>query len=374
MHPKNNYRISLMNIPLQYQKLESQILPEIRKVLLSGQYIMGPQVKKFEEEFAKYCDAKHCIGTSSGTEALFIALLSLGIKAGDEVITVPNTFTATAESIILTGARPVFCDVDQKTFSLDPKSLISKITSRTKAIIPVHLHGNPAPMEEIFKIAESKKISVVEDAAQAQGATYEGKKIGSLKSQFTCFSFHPVKNLGAFGDAGALTTQDSRLAKKARLLINHGRVNHHKHQIIGTTARLDTIQAAALSVKLKYLNGWIAQRREIAHFYRKNLPPQITQISQTEKAKSSYHIFAILAPKRNRLIEFLANKGIETGIHYPIPLHLQPAYKSLNYQKGDFPISEFYTQRTLSIPLYPYMAKEEAGFIVEKIKEFYGQK
>lgn len=368
---KKNKRISLMDLPGQYKLVEKVVLPRIKEVLKTGRYIMGPEVTRFEEGFAKFCEAKYCIGTSSGTESLYIALMALGIGSGDEVITVPNTFTATAEVIVLRGAIPVFCDIDPETMNLDTKSLASKITKQTKAIIPVHLHGNPVDLDEIYKITKSKGIAVIEDAAQAHGGKYKGKIIGSNDSIFTCFSFHPVKNLGAFGDAGAIITNDAKLAEIVRKLINHGREDHYFHSLVGTTGRLDAIQGAVLDIKLKYLPKWIKAKAKIAEYYQKKLSDICEFIKVTEGGESAYHVVAILTPKREELAKYLKENGIETGVHYPTVLHLQPAYKFLGYKKGDFPVAEKYANETLSLPLYPHMTREEADFVIGKIRHFH---
>lgn len=370
----NNIKhVSLMDIPGQYKLVEKEVLPKIKEVLESGRYIMGPEVTKFENDFAKFCSAKYCIGTSSGTESLYLSLLTLGIGAGDEVITVPNTFTATAEVIVLVGATPVFVDIDPKTANLDPKSLNNKITSKTKAIIPVHLHGNPVDLDEIYKIAKPKKIAVIEDAAQAHGAKYKEKIIGSHQSEFVCFSFHPVKNLGAFGDAGAVVTNSEKFEEILRKLSNHGREDHYFHSRVGTTGRLDAIQGAILDIKLRHLKAWIKQKAKLASYYKKKLTGICKFIETTNGAKSGHHVFAILTKDRENLARFLKEQGVETGVHYPIPLHLQPAYKFLGYKKGDFPASEQYADETLSLPLYPHMSFNQVDYVVEKIYQFYGK-
>lgn len=360
-----------MDLPGQFKLVEKEVLPKIRDVLRSGRYIMGPEVIKFEVNFAKFCQAKYCIGTSSGTESLYLALIALGIGRGDEVITVPNTFTATAEVIVLVGATPVFCDVNPKTMNLDPKALRFRITKKTKAIIPVHLHGNPVDLDEIYKITNPKKIAIIEDAAQAHGAKYKGKVIGSLPSVFTCFSFHPVKNLGAFGDGGAITTNNDKLAEIVRKLSNHGREDHYFHSLVGMTGRLDAIQGAILDIKLKYLAKWVEKKAKLVKHYKKGLTGICKFIDTTIGAQSGHHVFAILTSQREELAEFLKGFGIETGIHYPTPLHLQPAYKFLGYREGDFPIAEKYANETLSLPLYPHMRLEETDFVIGKVRKFY---
>lgn len=362
-----------MDIPGQYRLVEKEVLPRIKQVLESGRYIMGPEVAKFEDNFAKFCHAKYCVGTSSGTESLYLALMALGIGRGDEVITVPNTFTATAEAIVLVGATAVFCDIDPKTANMDPASLKTRITKKTRAVIPVHLHGNPVDLDGIYKITKPKKIAVIEDAAQAHGAKYKGKVIGSHQSEFVCFSFHPVKNLGAFGDAGAVVTDDKKREEVIRKLSNHGREDHYLHSMIGTTGRLDAIQGAILDIKLKYLNVWITAKAKLVEYYKSKLSGICKFIETTKAGESAHHVFAILAQNRENLAKFLKEEGIETGIHYPTPLHLQPAYKFLGYKKGDFPVAEKYADETLSLPLFPHLTFNQIDYIVKKIKQFYGK-
>jgi len=366
-----NMKIPLVDLKGQYQEISKEIDKAVQKVLVSGRYIQGPQVAQFEKNFAKYCHAKYCVGVSSGTEALTVALRVLGIGRGDEVITVPNTFTATAEAIILVGATPVFMDVDSKTFNMNPKLLDRVITKKTKAVIPVHLHGNPVDMDGIFKVIKNKKIAIIEDAAQAHGAKYKGRMIGSLGSDFTCFSFYPAKNLGGMGDAGAIVTNNRYYDQKIRLLIDHGRTNHFDHVSIGTTARLDTIQAAVLSIKLKLLDKWNKSRRKWANYYREKLSNKFQFEEETVGGESVYHVLAILTQQRDKLAEFLRSYGIEVGIHYPKNLHLQPAYKYLGYKKGDFKVAESFAERTLSLPLFPHITKDQVDYVISNIKKYF---
>ncbi len=360
-----------MDLPGQYKEVEKEILPAVKRVLKSGRYVMGPEVAEFEKNFAKYCHAKYCIGTSSGTESLFLALKALKIGSDDEVITVPNTFTATAEAIVLVGATPVFCDVDPKTKNIDPQSLKHKITKKTKAVIPVHLHGNPVDLDKLYELTKLRKIAVIEDAAQAHGAKYKGKIIGSHASEFVCFSFHPVKNLGAFGDAGAVVTNDPKLAEVVRKLSNHGREDHYFHSLVGTTGRLDAIQGAILDIKLKKLNNWTKAKTKWANYYKKKLSNICRFIEITTGGESAHHVVALLTNRRDELSTYLKSFGIETGVHYPTPLHIQPAYKFLGYKEGDFPIAEEYAKETLSLPLYAHMKQKDIDFIIKKIRDFY---
>lgn len=368
-----NNKIPFMDLKGQYKEISREIEDAVKEVLRSGKYIQGPQVAQFEKDYAKYCNAKYCVGVSSGTEALTLALRVLGIGMGDEVITVPNTFTATAEAIIFVGATPIFVDVDSRTFNMDPKLLEKSITKKTKAVIPVHLHGNPVDLDKILKITKSKKIPVIEDAAQAHGAKYKGKIIGSLESDFTCFSFYPTKNLGAVGDAGAIVTNNLKYRNRLRALINHGRSGHHNHLLVGTTARLDTIQAIVLSKKLKLLNKWNSERRFWAKYYKDRLPKNIQFEEETIESLSVYHIFGVQVEDRDNLSVFLNKWGIETGMHYPQVLHLQLAYKFLGYKKGDFKVSERFAKLTLSLPLFPHIKESQVNYIITKVKEFYNK-
>lgn len=367
-----DFKISLMDLPGQYKQIYSRVEKIIKEVLRSARFIQGPQVTAFEQEFAEYCGAKYCIGVSSGTDALIFALRALDIKEGDEVITVPNTFTATVEAICLVGATPVFVDVDPKTMNIDPKQIKKAITKKTRAIIPVHLHGNPADLDEIYRISK-EKIAIVEDAAQAHGAKYKGKILGSHRSEFVVFSFHPVKNLGAFGDAGAILTNNKKYEQKIRMMINHGRSGHHNHMLIGTTGRLDTLQAAILSVKLKMLDDYNSKKSFWVNYYKKNLPSNIELEKETPHSESAHHVFAILVENKDKLREFLTDNGIETGMHYPQALHTQPAYRFLGYKRGDFPVAEKFTEQTLSLPLFPHIKKNQIDFVISKIREFYAK-
>lgn len=363
--------LSLMDLPGQFKRIKKQAIPRMMNVLKSGRYILGPEVELFEKEFAKFCHVKHCIGTGSGTESLILALRALNIGSGDEVITVPNTFTATAEAIALVGARVVFCDIDPDTKNLDPDACSKRLTKKTKAIIPVHLHGNPVDMDRLYEITRPRRIAVIEDAAQAHGARYKGKVIGSLPSECASFSFHPVKNLGSFGDAGALVTNDDKLAATVRLMINHGRTGHNRHILIGTTGRMDALQAAVLIAKLPYLSGWREKRERFVSYYKKRLPNHCKTISLTPHSESAHHVFAILVPHRDTLAAFLEKNNVEVGMHYPIPLHLQKAYAYLGYRRGDFPHAEHYAAQTLSLPLYPHMKFRDIDRVVTLIKAFY---
>ena len=365
-------KIPLVDLKAQYSILKSEIEPAVKSILDRCDFIMGADVSIFEEEFAEFSGGKFCIGVNSGTDALQLALLACGIKNGDEVVTVPNTFIATTEAITMTGARVVFADIDSESYTIDVRQIKNKITKKTKAIIPVHLYGLPADMDTIMKIAKDEGLFVIEDAAQAHGAIYKGRKVGVI-GDIGCFSFYPGKNLGAYGDAGAIVTNNEEFANKIKLLRDHGRRKKYEHEIEGFNKRIDTLQAAVLRIKLKYLKEWNEKRRKNAEIYSYALkdidgvevPVKIKDI------KSVYHLYVIKAKDRDNLKEYLEKEGIATGIHYPIPLHLQSAYKYLGLKEGNFPVAEDTAKRILSLPMYPELSEEQIYYISEKIKKFY---
>jgi dTDP-4-amino-4,6-dideoxygalactose transaminase len=332
----------------------------------------GPFVAKFEQEFAKFCDCKHAVGVGNGTDALWLSLIALGIKPGDEVITVPNTFIATAEAISFAGAKPVFVDILEETNNMNPALIEAAITKKTKAIIPVHLFGQPADMDPIMTIAKKHGLFVIEDACQAHGAEYKGKKAGSIGNT-GAFSFYPGKNLGAYGEAGAVVTNDDAIVEKMRMFRDHGQAKKYYHGMIGWNARMDGIQGAVLHVKLKYLQGWNDSRRKNAQKYSELLSAvkDVMPPRQAEYAKHIYHIYAIRIKQREKLMAHLTAKGIACGIHYPIPLHLQDAYRFLNLGVGSFPIAEKCAAEYLSLPMYPELTSEQINYVAKEIKEFY---
>lgn len=363
--------VPLVDLRAQYISIKPEIDAAIAGVLESTQFINGREVALFEEEFAAYCGARHAIGVGNGTDALSLALTALGVGPGDEVVTAVNTFTATAEAISSVGAVPVFVDVDPVHYTMDTQALEAAITPCTAAIIPVHLYGQPSPMEEICSIAGRYGLCVVEDAAQAHGASYRGHPMGSW-GHMACFSFYPGKNLGAYGDAGAVITNDQELADKVRLLHDHGRANKYVHETIGMNSRMDTIQAAVLRVKLSHLPEWTFQRRQLAKLYSAALaeiegvvPPQ-----ELDGGSHAYHLYVIQSERRDALRDHLAAEGIATGIHYPLPLHLQPAYQHLGYLKGQFPVAEALADRILSLPMYPELPESAVSRIVASIGAF----
>ena len=366
------YKLPLVDLQRQYDTIRPEIQQAIDKVLQRSDFILGQAVDDFEAAFASFCGVRHVIGVASGTAAIHMVLCALDIKTGDEVITVPHTFVATAEPIVYCGARPVFVDVHPEDFTLDPDKLEDAITPRTRAIIPVHLYGQCANMEPILETAWRHDIPVIEDAAQAQGATYHGSRAGSL-ALAGCFSFYPGKNLGAYGDAGAVTTNDAELAQRVHRLRNHGRVDKYEHLEVGYGERLDTLQAAILQVKLSKLLAWNELRRRWADCYREALSdiPDVQLPRALPQNGHVYHQFVIRTRRRDALAEHLKRHGIQTGIHYPIPLHLQPAFRDLGYTRGAFPVAERLADTVLSLPLFPEMTESEVLLVADTVRSFF---
>lgn len=360
--------VPFVDLKRQYASIKGEIDAAVQDVLDKTAFIMGENVKNFEDNFAKFCGVKHAIGVSSGTSALHLALLAVGIKAGDEVITVPNTFIATAEAISHTGAEVKFSDVDTETYTIDVSKI--RITDKTKAIIPVHLYGQMAEMDALMDFAEDNNLRVIEDAAQAHGAEHKNRKAGTI-GDVGCFSFYPGKNLGAYGDAGMVVTNNDEIAEKVRILRDHGRSEKYEHRVVGFNHRIDALQCAILNVKLKHLNTWTDARRKNAKLYNELLSEVDGVITPVEKEynKHVYHLYVIRTKRRDEMQKYLKSKGISTGIHYPIPLHLQPAYKYLNYKKGDFPITESCTDEILSLPMFAELKEDEIRYVCDKIKE-----
>jgi len=362
-----------MNVPLvdlkrQYLSIKREIDEAIQEVIDKSAFIMGEKVEQFEDDFAAYCGVKYGVGTSSGTTALHLALLACGVTGGDEVITVPYTFIATAEAISQTGARVVFVDIEDKSYTMDSEKVEQAITKKTKAIIPVHLFGHPADMDKIAKIARKYNLVVIEDACQAHGAEYGGRRVGGL-GDIACFSFYPSKNLGAYGDAGMLVTNDTELAERASLLRNHGYTGKYYHQVEGYNYRLDAIQSAVLRVKLRHLEEWTEKRRRNAKLYDELLEgSQVATPIEMEYAKHVYHLYVVKVKNRDKLYLKLKQNGISVAVHYPLPLHLQEAYRYLGHKKGDFPISEACSESLLSLPMFPELTQEEIKRIVDIIK------
>ena len=371
---------SLLTIPLtdlraQYDAIAGEVDAAIHRVLRQGQFILGPEVKAFEEEMAAYCGTRHAVGVASGTDALHLALLACGVGPGDEVITVPFTFIATAESISRCGAKPVFVDIEPKTCNIDPARIEPAITSKTKAILPVHLYGQPAAMDAILATAAKHKLKVIEDCAQAVGAEYHGKKAGSL-GHAGCLSFFPAKNLGAYGDGGMVVTDDPRIAEAVDVLRRHGSSATYHYVMHGLNSRLDTLQAAVLRVKLKHLDEWNERRRGRASLYNRLLsridgiePPHSVEGT---KPSCNYYTIRLKNSRLNRegLRKHLEAKGIQTAVYYPLSLHLQEVYAPLCYKRGDFPESEKAQEQVLSLPMYPELRDEQVGQIAEAVKAF----
>ena len=362
--------IPLVDLKAQYQAIKPEIDAAMQRVVSNTSFILGKEVAEFEKNFAAFTHTQYCVGMDSGTAALHLALIICGVQPDDEVITTTHTFVATAEVISVIGAKPVFVDIDPRTYNLDPQKIEAAVTPRTRAIIPVHLYGQPAEMDPILDIARRHNLRVIEDAAQAHGAEYHGKPAGTM-GDVACFSFFPSKNLGAYGDAGALVTNDAALADHARMLRDHGRTEKYAHKLVGYGYRLDALQAAILGAKLTHLEAWNARRREIADYYTELLtntdlvPPYVPH-----GIKPVYHIYCIRAKNRDGLKKHLKERGIETGIHYPIPLHLQPVYQNLGYKAGDFPETEKAASEVLSLPMYPELTELQVQQIVEAVKEF----
>lgn len=367
--------VSFLDLTRQYKRIEEEVLSAQRRVLEKGRFILGEEVSSFEEEFALYCGVRFGIGVGSGTDALFLALKAANIGEGDEVITVSHSFIATAIAISRTGAKPIFVDIDPEIYTMDPNALEDFLKrrkrSRVKAILPVHLYGHPAEMDAIMDIAHRYHLTVIEDACQAHGAEYQEKKVGSI-GVMGCFSFYPTKNLGAYGDGGMVVTNDKKYYERLRLLRCYGEKKKYEHAVRGWNSRLDEMQAAILRVKLKYLDQWNGERRKKALMYKRLLEgTEVTCPVEKEQARHVYHLFIIRAKKRNALQVFLKEKGIETLIHYPVPTHLQKAYKELGYQRGDLPLTERYAQEILSLPFYPELTAEEMREVQEQIKKFF---
>jgi dTDP-4-amino-4,6-dideoxygalactose transaminase len=363
-------KVPFFDLRRQYEKLKVELDDAFRSVFEKGNFILGENVKSFEEEFASYSDAKFAVGVGSGTEALHLSLRACGVGHGDEVITVPNTAVPTISAISSAGARPVFVDITPDTYAINVEKIEEKITERTKVIMPVHLYGHPAEMGQILKLASTHNLKVIEDACQAHGARYNGKNVGTI-GDMGCFSFYPTKNLGAYGDGGMVVTNDEELYERLVMLRNYGEVKKFISKIEGFNSRLDEIQAAVLRVKLRYLDEWNNRRRDIAEFYRQLLKGSGVQLPcEKEWAEHVYHLFVIKTNKRNALRHYLEGRGVGTQIHYPIPIHQQEAYEKLGYRKGDLPVSEKNAEEILSIPIYPELTTGEVETVARCIKEF----
>ncbi|MEK6766603.1 MAG: DegT/DnrJ/EryC1/StrS family aminotransferase [Planctomycetota bacterium] len=365
-----NMNIPVFDLKRQYENLKTEIDNAFKSVLENGIFVLGENVKRFEEEFADYLGAGFAVGVGSGTEALHLSLKACDIGYGDEVITVPNTAVPTISAISFAGAKPVFVDITPDTYTMDLRKVEEKITDKTKAILPVHLYGHSTEMEQIMKLAKAHNLRVIEDACQAHGAKYNSKNAGTI-GDMGCFSFYPTKNLGAYGDGGMVVTNNEELYKKLIMLRNYGEVKKFTSKIEGFNSRLDEIQSAVLRVKLKYLDEWTNKRREIATMYHQLLYNSNVQLPcERQWAKHVYHLFVIRVNKRDALKDYLHERGVGTQIHYPIPIHLQDAYKRLGHKAGDFPISERNAEEILSLPIYPELTTEEIEAVAGLITEF----
>lgn len=364
-------KLHMVDVVGQYQRIKTEIDAAVHRVLDSGQYILGKEVGEFECSVAGYLGVRYAVGCASGTDALLVAMMALGIGPGDEVITTPFTFVATSETIVLLGATPVYVDIDPKTFNIDPAKIEQAITTKSKAILPVHLYGQATDMDPILDIARRHNLKVIEDAAQAMGASYRRKKVGTL-GDVACISFFPSKNLGSFGDAGMVVTNDLALGERMRMIVVHGSKERYHHEILGLNSRLDTLQAAILRVKLQYLDEWNAARRRFAGRYDELLMgTPVTTPYVSPSCEHIFHQYTIRAPKRDALAEFLKSRGIPHGIYYPIPLYRQKAYASLVSQRLDFPCTEQAANEVLSLPMHTELHDDQLQSITGTIKEFY---
>ena len=360
--------VPLVDLKAQYATIQPEIDAAIRRVVESTKFILGPEVKAFEDEFAAFCEAKHAIGISSGTDALHLAMAACGVGPGDEVITTPFSFIATTEAISMCGAHPVLADIDPRTYNIDPARIEACITPRTKAILPVHLYGQPADMDPILEIARRHSLRVIEDAAQAHGARYKGKRAGTL-ADVACFSFYPGKNLGAYGDGGAVVTDHAEIAEHVRMLRDHGRKDKYEHLMEGFGNRLDALQAAILRAKLAHLDKWNRRRQEVAARYTTLLKGIVLETPFVpEWAEPVWHLYVVRVKNRGQVQAQLKQAEVATGIHYPIPLHLQPAYQRLGMTQGSLPMVEMAAAQVLSLPMYAELSNAQVDQVVQSIK------
>ncbi|UHA61545.1 DegT/DnrJ/EryC1/StrS family aminotransferase [Metabacillus litoralis] len=367
-------KVPMLDLSEQYATLRDEILQTLDEVMKSSRFILGDNVKKLEQDVATYSNVPYGIGVANGSDALHIALQASGITAGDEVITTPFTFFATAGAIARCNATPVFVDIDPVTFNIDPAKIEEKINDKTKAIMPVHLYGQSSDMDPIMEIAKKHNLYVIEDAAQAIGATYKGNTVGQLSDAAT-YSFFPTKNLGAYGDAGMIVTKHEDLAEKMRVIRVHGSKPKYYHHVLGYNSRLDEMQAAILNVKFPHLNDWSEKRRNIANRYTELLKASLgDKIVTPVEVEGNYHVFhqyTIRVEKRDELQKFLGEQGVSTMIYYPQPLHLQPVFKDLGYKEGDFPITEKAAKEAISLPMFPELTEEQQQYVVECVTKFY---
>ena len=362
-----NVTVPFVDLKQQYASIKTEVDAAIARVIENTSFILGPEVRAFEAAFAEYVGARACIAVNSGTAALQLALMAAGIGAGDEVIVPSFTFFATAEAVSVLGATPVFVDVDPVSYTVTAAAIARAITPRTRAVVPVHLYGQTVDLDPILELARKHNLHVIEDAAQAHGAEYRGKRVGGLGSA-GCFSFYPSKNLGAYGEAGAVVTNDEELAARLRLLRDHGSTSKYAHAIVGYNFRMEEIQAAVLNVKLRHLNDWNDARRARAARYNSALGgSNVVLPREMDYARHVYHVYAVQSDNRDELQKRLTTAGVQSGVHYPIPIHLQPAYASLDYKRGDLPVTEALAERVLSLPLFPELSNEQIDRVAEAV-------
>ncbi|SRR5579883_1890635 len=360
--------VPLVDLHAQYWTIKEEVLAAFEHVLEDMHLFLGPQAQGFEQEFAAYCECEEAVGVSTGTDALVLALRACGIGSGDEVITVANTFIATVEAIALVGATPIFVDIDPDSYTMNWQQLDRALTSRTRAILPVHLYGHPAEMQPIMEFARKHGLRVIEDASQAHGATYQGRRVGS-SGDIGCFSLYYSKNLGAYGEAGICVTSNPELAATMRLLRDHGSRTKYQHEILGVNARMDELQAAVLRIKLRYLEQWNAARQAHADAYTEQLRGLVEAVPVTQPwATHVYYVYVVRVPQRDAFRQALEEEGIATGVHYPVPIHLQPACAQYGYTRGSLPVTEAVTERIVSLPMYPELTAEQIQSVVDAVK------
>ena len=369
--------VPFIDLRAQYRAIRAEVDEAIRRVLESSAFILGREVEAFERAFAEYVGARECVGVSNGTAAIQLALAACGVRPGDEVIVPANTFFATAEAVSTAGATPVFVDCDPATCNIDAGKIEAAVTERTRAVIPVHLYGQPADLDAVFEVARRHDLIVVEDAAQAHGARYKGRRVGAL-GRAGCFSFYPGKNLGAYGEGGAVVTDDPEVARRVRMLRDHGSERKYRHELVGYNFRLEGIQGAVLGVKLKYLDGWNELRRAHAARYRELLAPledagALALPREAPYAEHVYHLFVVQTEARDALQRYLSSAGVQTGIHYPVPVHLQPAYAPLGHKEGDFPRAEAQARRVLSLPMFAELTGWQLKYVADAVSDFYAE-
>jgi len=364
-------KVPYLDLPAQLRSVRKEIDAAIARTIDNCSFCLGPDTAQFEKDFAKFCEAKECVGFNSGTSALHVALMLLGVGSGDEVITTPMTFVATSWAISYVGAKPVYVDTDDATFNLDPKLIERAITSKTKAIMPVHLYGHPFDIDPILAICKKHRLPLVEDAAQAHGAKYKGKVIGTF-GEISGFSFYPGKNLGACGEGGALVTNNAAFAARARSLREHGSTVRYYHDEVGFNYRMEGIQGAVLGVKLKHLDHWTKERKRVAHRYHELLADTPLQLpKEAAYAESAWHLYVVRHPRRDDLKKHLEANGVGCALHYPLPLHLQKCYASLGYKAGDFPVAEKAARECLSLPIFPELTEAQIQRVAAVVKDFF---